>query len=252
MYDGERRSVDAKLESGTAGLWIGDTGDSAPTRVAGPSVAYYGLTWWPDSRHLLIGGRGGISWIDAKHPAPSRPLIRSSRLQVPWSISPSGRVAYHELSESTGLDLWTVPITATADGLTAGAPEPFRQTSAFEVYPAFSPDGRWIAYGSNESGSTEVDVRHYPDDGTVVRVSVGGGRIPAWSPSGRELLYQTDNNRLMVAAYHFEQGAFVASPPRPWTPQPLDEAICRNRLADYSCPSAYNVATGQAAFVHSA
>jgi serine/threonine-protein kinase len=221
--DGRALALTA-VESGTAGLWIGGTEGSAPRRVAGPSVDYYGLTWWPDARHLLIGGRSGMSWIDAQQPAQPTPLTTKATLQVPWSVSPGGRLAYHELSATTGFDLWTVPVTPTAHGLTAGAPEPFLRTPAFEVYPAFSPDGRWIAYGSNESGATEIYVRRYPDNGTAVRVSVGGGRIPAWSPNARELLYQTDNNHLMVAGYRVENGAFVPSPPRAWTLLSLGDA----------------------------
>jgi Tol biopolymer transport system component len=65
-------------------------------------------------------------------------------VQVPWSFSPDGtRLAYHELSATTGFDLWTVAITRSERGLVAGKPELFLRTAAYETYPAFSPDGRW-------------------------------------------------------------------------------------------------------------
>ena len=112
-----------------------------------------------------------------------RAKAKGNAIRVPWSFSPDGsRLAYHELGSSTGLDLWTVPVHVTAKGLTAGTPEVFLQTRAFEVCPTFSPDGRWIVYGSNESGTWEVYVRAFPDNGTAVQVSNTGGRIPFFSP----------------------------------------------------------------------
>jgi serine/threonine-protein kinase len=150
--------------------------------------------------------------------------VRNGALAIPWSFTPDGRrLAYYAMSEDTALDLWTVPVEVTASGLRAGTSEPFRRTPAFEVYPAFSPDGRWIAYGSNESGSWEVYVRAFPDSGRQVQVSVHGGRIPAWSPATNELLYETDDHRVMAATYAVEQGEFVPAAPRPWSTMRLGD-----------------------------
>ena len=72
---------------------------------------------------------------------------------------------------------------------------------ASEIEPAVSPDGRWLAYASNESGTPEVYVRPFPDAGSARwQVSVAGGRDPVWSHSGRELFYQSTTNRLMSIA----------------------------------------------------
>jgi WD40-like Beta Propeller Repeat len=87
---------------------------------------------------------------------------------------------------------------------------------AFEVYPSFSPDGRWITYASNDSGVWEIYVRRFPDNGTRVRVSTSGGVVPRWSPNGRELLYRTDAQRLMAVTYKADADSFVVSTPRPW------------------------------------
>ena len=151
-------------------------------------------------------------------------MIQSNNLQVPWSFSPDGgRLAYHQLNPTTGFDLWTVPIHSTETGVTSGRPEPFLQTPAYETYPSFSPDGKWIAYGSNESGSWEVYVRVFPESGKKVQVSAGGGRIPFWSRTGHELLYRTDDQRIMAATYTTRGGSFVVQKLRQW-PQ--------SRLAD--------------------
>jgi serine/threonine-protein kinase len=212
------------VESDVPGLRIGSIDGAALARVTGPGAEYVGLTWLADGHHLIVGSRHGMAWVDAAHPATPAALTTSAGPQVPWSVSPGGRLAYHELNPTTGFDLWTVQITATATSITVGGQEPFLHTAAFEVYPAFSPDGQWIAYGSNESGAFELYVRHFPDSGAAVRVSTDGGWIAEWSPNGRDLLYETNDDRLMAVGYRIEHGAFVAGPPRQWTPRQLGDA----------------------------
>ena len=74
-------------------------------------------------------------------------------------------------------------------GLHAGTPQLYLRTPAYEVYPSFSPDGRWMAYASTEAGPSEVYVRRFPDNGSKVQVSIGGGRIPRWSRNGHDLFF---------------------------------------------------------------
>lgn len=78
-------------------------------------------------------------------------------------------------------------------------PRPFAQTSFNERMLALSPDGRWLAYVSDESGQDEVYVRAFPEPAAQIQVSVRGGSEPVWAPSGRELHYRT-LNRMMAAA----------------------------------------------------
>jgi Tol biopolymer transport system component len=157
-------------------------------------------------------------------------LLKGNAIRVPWSFSPdSSRIAYHELGSSTGFDLWTIPVHMSEHGLSAGAPEVFLQSRAFETYPAFSPDGRWIAFGSNESGTGEVYVRAFPDNGSQVRVSRRGGFIPFFSPSGHELFYRTDDQRIMLATYVIQRGAFVVQSVKQWSPTRLaDTGVLAN------------------------
>jgi serine/threonine-protein kinase len=125
------------------------------------------------------------------------------------------------MNPETGFDIWTVPVERAGDDFHAGAPEPFLQTKAFEVDGAFSPDGHWLAYGSDTSGAWQIYVRSFPDGGKVVKVSTNGGRIPAWSAKGHFLLYRTDDQRLMAAAYRIEAGSFFAETPKLWSPEQL-------------------------------
>ena len=85
------------------------------------------------------------------------------------------------------------------DGPTT-VPVPLLATSAQEIYPALSPDERWLAYVSDVSGSFEVYVQPFPNLGATVRVSPHGGVEPIWSPSGDRLYYRSPNGRRVFAA----------------------------------------------------
>ncbi len=114
----------------------------------------------------------------------------SGAVPYPDSFSPGDRALLFERSTlATGSDLWVAPM----DG---GSPEPFLATPAFEGDGAFSPDGRWVAYVSDESGREEVYVRAYPGKGGRTRVSVAGGEWPLWSRDGSRL-YFNQGRRLM-------------------------------------------------------
>jgi serine/threonine-protein kinase len=98
-----------------------------------------------------------------------------------------------------------------------------------ETGPVFSLDGRWIAYASNESGIPEVYVRRYPDNGSAVKVSTGGGTFPRWSPNEREIVYRTSDRRIMVASFRVRGDAFVIGALQPWGPQLLaDTGVLTN------------------------
>ena len=92
----------------------------------------------------------------------------------------------------------------------------FSDAPTNQEYAAFSPDGRWIAYKSDESGREEVYVRAFPGPGSKWLVSSGGGTYPMWSKGSRELLYIGADGRVQVADYTAKGEAFVADKPRPW------------------------------------
>jgi hypothetical protein len=175
--------------------------------------------WTVDGRFLVIASTRGLHWMRADEPSRLHPLTGAPAIQVPWSFSPDGtRLAFYELNSSSAFDLWTIPMRESAGKLSAGEPELFLRTSSFETYPSFSPDGRWIAYGSGEYGVWEIYVRPFPrSDAPEVRISEGGGRISRWLTATRELLYRTDDHRLMVVPYTVKDEAFVAGKPREWT-----------------------------------
>ena len=135
---------------------------------------------------------------------------------IPYSFFPDGRrLAYMELDPESGYDLWTCPWMSTIPIILSPGSQSFSYAHRpNERYPAVSPDGRWIAYASDESGRFEVYVRPFPGPGGKWQVSNAGGTLPIWSHNGRELFFQNPDNRIMVADYEWKNESFVPGKPR--------------------------------------
>jgi Tol biopolymer transport system component len=144
--------------------------------------------------------------------------LDSPDILVPWSFSPDGRLAYYEVNPETGFDLWTLPLDLSGDDQPkVGKPELFLRTVADEGMPQFSPDGRWIAYRTNESGRNEIYVRPFPPGpGGKWPISDGGGLYAFWSRNGHELFYETEDGRIMVVEYSVDSNAFARGRSRRW------------------------------------
>ncbi|MBU6367890.1 MAG: PD40 domain-containing protein, partial [Gemmatimonadetes bacterium] len=106
-------------------------------------------------------------------------------------------------------------------------PRPFEVTEYDEVMPRFSPDGRWVAYTTNESGLPEVFVRPFPGPGGRTQVSSGGGTEPVWAPDGRRLYYLTGND-LMAATVVAEGGLRVVARQKLFTSDAIPGSIHAN------------------------
>jgi Tol biopolymer transport system component len=115
-------------------------------------------------------------------------------IQYAGGFTPDARtVLFRSFSSDTGWDLFTV----AADG--GSPPQRLLQTPANETETSLSPDGRFLAYTSDESGRTEVYVSRFPEMSGRVPVSAGGGQRPMWRGDGRELFFVAPGNRLMAA-----------------------------------------------------
>ena len=138
----------------------------------------------------------------------TRSLRRRRRPPLRSSWSPDGRrLLYRQIGATTGQDVWVY----SADDRTL---TPFLQSSSNELSATFSPDGRWVAYVSDESGRAEVYVRPFPGPGTRSQVSIDGGTAPVWSRDGRELFFAKGDTLFATAVSlgrTFTSGAVQAS-----------------------------------------
>lgn len=150
------------------------------------------LAWSPDGRQLAYASGPGVSNIFrvfADRPGSVERLTTSEQMQTPASWSPDGRtLAYVEIDPLSGKDIWLLTLQ---DGSPA-KPRSFLRTPFNELSPMISPDGKWLAYHSNESGRFEVYVQPFPGGGRQTQISVDGGAFPRWSPDSRELFFIAD------------------------------------------------------------
>jgi Tol biopolymer transport system component len=201
--------------------------------------------WTPDGQRLVFSwlkdGRWSLAWQRADGTTP--PEVLGPGFLIPSSWTPDGRQLVVATGGGSGGDL----AVATVENGRATV-QPLTQTPDKEQWPEFSPDGHWLAYGSNVSSRNEIYVQPYPGPGPRTRVSIEGGTSPAWQAYGHELFFLSlpdaaGKGRMMVAG--FEPG----SPPRIGTPRPLFEL--GNELG-FSCypVRCYDVATdGQRFYV---
>jgi serine/threonine-protein kinase len=200
--DGRQAALD--IDGANASIWIMDLPKSAAPSSALPMTR---LTlewsnnlpfWMPNGTHVgFVSARRGIRslfWqrVDGRG-GPERLVTDHESDILGASPSPDGTtILYAERRQATGSDLWTIGVGGGAQ------PRPFLRTSFNEHSPQFSPDGKWIAYVSDESGQDEVFVQPYPGPGRKSNVSVGGGTEPLWSATGDELFYLNGDSIMAV------------------------------------------------------
>jgi serine/threonine-protein kinase len=212
--DGKRLALAVSGLDGWS-IWVRDLAKGTMTRVTFNGAATY-PAWMPGGQYLLYRGADGIYLIRADGAGSPRRILENSG--SPESVSPDGkRLAYYLRGESTERDIWIAPLEGTGDELRAGTPAPFAKTAADEIHPVFSPDGRWIAYASNES-EDNFGVYVRPASGGSGRWLVSPGVMaaawPVWAPAGHRLFFFAPGagGRLLAVDYTANGESFVAGP----------------------------------------
>jgi serine/threonine protein kinase/Tol biopolymer transport system component len=217
--DGKRVALGVS-EGRSADIWVYDSQRDTMTRLTFGEVLSSDPTWSPDGKYVVFSsaGKGGIFQVRADGASLPQALTESKSLQYPTSFTPDGkRLAYLEYAGNS--QIWTMPLEEQGGQLKAGKPEQFLKSSFNDILAEFSPDGRWLAYASNESGKYEVYVRAFPPPSTERdakwQISNSGGMRAHWSPNGHDLLYESVD-QIMAVSYTVKGDTFVSDKPRVW------------------------------------
>jgi hypothetical protein len=199
--DGARAAV-VQASSNIRDIWLIDVARGIPTRFTFDDTGWH-PTWSPDgSRLAYSAGSGILSSLAFKNSsgAEKEELIpKTGRSEWPCDWSPDGgSVMYTRVNPKTGvLDLWV--LSGLGGNPANRKSAPYLDTQFNTTQCQFSPDGRWVAYTSNEAAQgNEVYVQSYPAGPEKIRISSGGGSQPRWRRDGKELFYMAPGGRLMA------------------------------------------------------
>jgi Tol biopolymer transport system component len=206
-------------------IWVYEWERDALTRLTFAGESNTNPVWTPDGQRIVYssqekGGTVNLWWIRSDGAGDAQRLAESKSTQSAGSWRPDGKVlAFRQQNPGTNFYIMTLPIEGNEkSGWKPGEPKPFVNSAFNEAEPAFSPDGRWLAYASNESGSYEVYVRPFPGPGGKWQISTGGGLLPKWSRNGKELFYRTVDSKIMAVTYTASGDSFHADKPQLWSP----------------------------------
>jgi Tol biopolymer transport system component len=230
-YRGARLSPDGRqvvvaIEELETQVWLYDLFRETLTRFTFEGNTNLGSIWTRDGKRIVFEsnkeGPMNLFWQLADGSGGLERLTTSENLHIPGSWSPDGRLlAFAEVDPATGYDIWILQMGDTSQGSTqipsassgrVPKAQPFLRTPFNEGVPVFSPDGRWLAYISDESGRFEIYVQPYPGPGGKWQISTEGGTEPVWNRNGRELFYRSGDK--MMAVDITTQPSFAAGKPK--------------------------------------
>ncbi len=196
--DGKRVALNiADPETSNTDIWIYESSEGIPTRFTSDPAFESGPIWSPDGRQIIFQslqlGHSDLHHKNSNGSGNEETILQSERSKYATDWSPDGRfILYLAFDTKTNLELWAVPVSGERKSI------PFIKTPFGVSQGQFSPDGRWIAYSSNESGKWEVHVAPFPGPGGNWQVSINGGSEPRWRRDGKELFYMAPDGKIMA------------------------------------------------------
>ncbi|HEX7252360.1 MAG TPA: hypothetical protein VF376_05715, partial [Thermoanaerobaculia bacterium] len=201
--------------TGTSEIWIGDLSRSVLTKLDFGNVECVLPTWSPDATRLALSvgslGHPPVLSMASLRGGSAEAVLAPGSVQFAETWSPDGRFLVYTVRSGPQGGLWV-----------ANAQEPrsprLLLTGVFDPVPpshaVVSPDGRWIAFSSSESGRSEIYIAAFPEPGQRTRVSTSGGSRPRWRQDGRELYYVSGDNEMTGVAIQLASEAHVDAPQR--------------------------------------
>ncbi|HZM61899.1 MAG TPA: protein kinase [Vicinamibacterales bacterium] len=212
--DGRRVALDRTVQ-GNRDIWLLDLSRASVPRFTFDSAQDGMPVWSPDSKQIVYESkRKGpydlyVKAVDGA--AVERPLLESAYDKWPMDWSRDGAyILYYETDPKTSGDLKALPMTRR-DEKTESIP--VATTPFDENFGQFSPDGKWVAYQTTESGRSEIVVQSFPDPSTRRQVSSDGGSAPRWRRDGKELYFVSSDSRLMAVTLEISPGSVEPAAP---------------------------------------
>jgi eukaryotic-like serine/threonine-protein kinase len=191
----EKRMAVERLEKGSGDIWLIDLTRNTPTRFTFDPAWDLEPVWSPDGNTIVFASvRNGPPNLYTKPASGSSNeelLLKTEHAKIPTDWSADGKfLLYREINAKAKFDLWVLPFEGDR------TPRPFLQDDFDKVGAKFSPDGKWVAYASDESGQYQVYVLPFPGPGGKYQVSAAGGSSPRWRSDGKELFYFAADGKL--------------------------------------------------------
>ncbi|HEV8140801.1 MAG TPA: protein kinase [Pyrinomonadaceae bacterium] len=211
--EGKRVAVDGVDSQGNRDIWLVELASGNPTRFTFDPATDIFPVWSPDGSRLVFSsdrqGPRNIYQKSATGAGKEELLYKTDANIFPSDWSADGRfILYLANDPKTRLDVWVLPLAGDQK------PFPFLQTEANERAARFSPDGRWIAYTSDESGINQIYVQSFPDGGGKRQISVNGGYWLAWRSDGKELFYVAADKKMMAVGVQADGPNFEVGTPK--------------------------------------
>ena len=247
--DGNSVAISRQDQSGSPATWLHDLVRESESRLQPPGSPGNGALWSPDSSLIWFGMTG------PEGPGIYEKNLKGGQLQIVQKIDPTapaktpsdwsrdGRfVIYTENNPKTRADIWYAPVESgpgETKKMNEKAAVKLLATDAVESQGQLSPDGKWLAYFSDESGKGEVYIRPFPTGSQVWKVSADGGREPRWRSDGKELHFTNSgaSGRLILMAATVDsdgRGGLRIGPPQKLFEVRATSTVPQNNIFAYS------------------